>query len=100
MLIWTGLTQSFGIWQRHYGSDTAVRSGILQPTDMTQRAVIATIGSLGNGGIVAVFGIFYYPYLPRIGKHVRYLCLLGTLLISAGFGIAASSNKVSAASFL
>ncbi|KAF2689517.1 MFS general substrate transporter [Lentithecium fluviatile CBS 122367] len=89
-----GLTQSFGIWQRHYGSEAAVRNGIIQPQHMAQRAAIATIGSLGNGGIVAVFGLLYYPYMPRIGRHIRSLCLVGTLLISVGFAAAACSNHL------
>lgn len=95
LLTMLGLNQSFGIWQKHYGSEAAVADGILRAGDMRQRAAIAAIGSLSNGGIVAAFAMLYYPNLPRIGKHIKTLCYIGTLLISIGFAAAAGSTHVS-----
>lgn len=57
--------------------------------------MIATIGSLGNGGLVAVFGIIYLPFLPQIGKYIKILCFVATLLVSFGFALAAVNNGVS-----
>jgi hypothetical protein len=62
---------------------------------MTKRAFISTIGAFCNGGIVAVFGVFYYPYMPLIGGNVKTICLAGTILIGVGFGVAALSTHVS-----
>lgn len=91
----TGFTQSFGVFQAHYGREKAVREGVLHRNEMTQRALISSIGSLGNGGLVAVFGVFYYPRLPQIGGHVRTLCFVGAACVAMGFGLASISRSVS-----
>ena len=89
-----GHSQSFGVFQSHYGREEAVRNGVLQQNEMTKRAVISAIGSLGNGGLVAVLGIFYYPHLPQIGMHVRILCFAGTACITLGLATAAAGHSV------
>jgi hypothetical protein len=95
MLTVLGLTQSFGIFQRHYAEQAAVKDGIIHPSETSQRAAIATIGALGNGGIMSVFGVLWCPHLPLFGKHIKKICALGTLLMAMGFGIAAASSHVS-----
>ncbi|KAF1978086.1 MFS general substrate transporter [Bimuria novae-zelandiae CBS 107.79] len=89
-----GINQSFGIFQAYYGSDKAVKEGVIQPEDQMERAGIAAIQSLGNGGIVAVFAIFFYPYLPCIGRHIRTLCFASTVLAASGFAAAAACNNI------
>ncbi|KAF1962741.1 MFS general substrate transporter [Byssothecium circinans] len=89
-----GLTQSFGIFQRHYGSAAAVKDGVVRAADITFRARIATVGSLGNGGIMSVFSLLWMPYLPLLGGHIKMLCAVGTILISVGFGVAATSTQL------
>lgn len=93
----TGLTQAFGVFQAHYARPGTAREGILNAHETDRRALISTIGSLGNGGIVAAFAVFYYPHLPQLGMHIRTLCSVGTVLIVAGFAIAAASRSVSSA---
>ncbi|KAI8934796.1 hypothetical protein NX059_008481 [Plenodomus lindquistii] len=89
-----GLTQAFGVFQAHYGRTEAVNEGILRPEDMKERALLSTIGSLGNGGIIAVFAVVYYPHLPKIGKYIRLLCCFGTLLVALGFATASLSRNI------
>lgn len=89
-----GLSQSFGVFQAHYGRQEAVLNGVLQRDEMTRRTLVSSIGSLGNGGLVAVFGIFYYPYLPQLGRHIRTLCFVGTACVTLGLGTAAASRSV------
>jgi hypothetical protein len=71
-----------------------VQEGVLRPNDISQRALISTIGSFGNGGLVAAFAVFYYPYLPKLGGQIKSLCAVGTVLIAIGFGTAAASHNV------
>jgi hypothetical protein len=95
-----GLNQSFGVFQAHYGRQASAMEGVLLQTELSQRPLISAIGSLGNGGIFAAFGVFYYPYLPKLGGHIRYLCGLGTAFIAIGFAAAAGSHNVSQGSQL
>lgn len=67
----------------------------MRQKDMAERALISSIGSLGNGGIVAVFAVLYYPHLPQIGKSIRLLCFVGTTCVVLGFGTASLSRNVS-----
>jgi len=90
-----GFTQAFGVFQAHYDRSEAARAGIVRPDELTTRALISAIGSLGNGGIVAVFAVIYYPHLPRIGMHVKTLCAIGTGCVVIGFATAAASRSVS-----
>ncbi|KAG9185912.1 hypothetical protein G6011_07243 [Alternaria panax] len=89
-----GFNQSFGVFQAHYGRQASALEGILLQSELSQRPLISAIGSLGNGGLVAAFGVFYYPHLPRLGGHVRYLCGLGTAFITIGFAAAAGSHNL------
>lgn len=90
-----GINQSFGIFQAYYGSDKAVKAGIIRPQEETCRAGIAAIQSLGNGGIVAIFAILFFSRLPSIGNHIRTLCWASATLTALGFAGAAASNTVS-----
>ncbi|KAF2728588.1 hypothetical protein EJ04DRAFT_538341 [Polyplosphaeria fusca] len=76
-----GFIQSFGIFQNHYGSDAG--------------AMIATINSLANGGLVDVFSIFFMPWVPRLGRYVKLVCLIGGWLMALGLGTAALADNVS-----
>ncbi|KAI4949199.1 hypothetical protein J4E91_005663 [Alternaria rosae] len=95
-----GLNQAFGVFQAHYGRKASAIEGVLLQTELSQRPLISAIGSLGNGGFFAAFGVLYYPHLPQLGGHVRYLCGLGTALIAIGFAAAAGSHNVSKTSQL
>lgn len=90
-----GVTQSFGIFQAHYGSEKASHDGIIRREDQMQRATIAAIQALGNGGIVAVFAMFFFPRLPLIGRHIKTLCCVAACFTTLGFATAAASNNVS-----
>lgn len=90
-----GINQSFGIFQAHYGSDKAVKHGIIRPEDEMKRAAIAAIQSLGNGGIVALFSILFFPRLPEIGRHIKTFCFTAAVLASIGFATAAACSNVS-----
>jgi hypothetical protein len=90
-----GLTQAFGVFQAEYARIQAVQDGIVRVEEMDDRALISAIGSLGNGGIVAVFAVLYYPHLPQLGIYVRYLCSFGTACIVLGLAAAAASHSVS-----
>ncbi|OAL50039.1 MFS general substrate transporter [Pyrenochaeta sp. DS3sAY3a] len=94
MFIVVGFTQSFGVFQAHYGRREAVEDGVIRADDMTKRALISSIGSLGNGGLVAVFGVFYYPHLPQIGRYIRTLCFAGTGFVLLGMATAAAAHNV------
>lgn len=67
---------------------------MLRPQDLTQRALLSSIGSLGNGGVVAIFAVLYYPYLPLIGKSIKVVCFIGTVLVALGYGTASLSHYV------
>lgn len=90
-----GINQSFGIFQAYYGSDKAVKAGMIQPQEQMRRAGIAAIQSLGNGGVVAAFAILFYARLPLIGNHIRTLCWASATLTAIGFAGAAASHSVS-----
>jgi len=90
-----GLNQAFGVFQAHYGREAAAMKGVLLQTELSKRPLISAIGSLGNGGLFAAFGVFYYPHLPQLGGYVRYLCGLGTAFVAIGFAAAARSHNVS-----
>jgi len=94
LLISLGFSQSFGVFQAHYGREAAAREGVLREAELAERALISSIGSLGNGGLVAVFGMFYYPHLPQLGKQIRTLCFVGTICISVGLATATTSRNV------
>jgi hypothetical protein len=89
-----GFTQSFGVFQAHYGRRKAVQEGVLGQDDLLQRSWISTIGSLGNGGLVAAFGVLYYPHLPKLGGRIKYVCMVGATLIAAGFATATTGHDV------
>jgi energy-converting hydrogenase Eha subunit C len=95
VLIRTGLTQAFGVFQAHYGRPEAAREGVSRPEEQRSHALISAIGSLGNGGIVAVFAVLYYPHLPQLGMHVKTLCSIGTVCMVLGYATAISSRNVS-----
>jgi len=95
-----GLNQAFGVFQAHYGREAAAIEGVLLQAELFQRPLISAIGSLGNGGLFAAFGVFYYPHLPQLGGHIRYLCGLGTVFVAIGFAAAVASHKVSKGSQL
>ncbi|KAH7090608.1 hypothetical protein FB567DRAFT_465910 [Paraphoma chrysanthemicola] len=84
-----GFTQSFGVFQVHYEGNNAVQAGVLRPNETSLRGLISCIGSFSNGGIVALFAVVYYPYLPRIGAHIKLLCCIGSVLIVLGLSMAA-----------
>jgi hypothetical protein len=68
---------------------------VIRSDESTKRCMISAIGSFGNGGIVAVFAVGYYPHLPSIGTHIRSLCFAGSALIVLGLATAGSSRSVS-----
>jgi hypothetical protein len=89
-----GFNQSFGVFQAYYGRQSSTLEGVFRQSELSQRPLISAIGSLGNGGLFAAFGVLYYPHLPKLGGHVRYLCGLGTAFITIGFAAAAGSHSV------
>jgi hypothetical protein len=91
-----GLTMAFGVFQAHYTRKHCANEGVVRYDELKYRALVSAIGSLSNGGIVGVFAVLYYPYLTRIGTHVRYLCLIGTTCVVIGLATAAASHSVSA----
>ncbi|KAF2258239.1 MFS general substrate transporter, partial [Lojkania enalia] len=88
-----GYTQSYGVFQAHYASEAAVTDNIIGNKEHKSQAAIAAIGSLGNGGIVALFSILLYPWLPSLGRWVRLVCFFGACLMSLGLGLAAASRN-------
>jgi MFS family permease len=90
-----GLNQSFGVFQAHYGRKASALEGVLLQTELSRRPFISAIGSLGNGGLVAALGVFYYPHLPQMGGYIRCLCGLGTAFVAVGYAAAAGSHNVS-----
>ncbi|ORY12353.1 major facilitator superfamily domain-containing protein [Clohesyomyces aquaticus] len=90
-----GYTQSYGMFQVHYGSPAAVADGVLPSSQMTDTAWIAAVGSIGNGGTVALFALLYYPYMPLIGRYIKWVCFLGTGLVSVGLLTASWSTNLS-----
>jgi len=83
------------VFQAEYARIQAVQDGIVRVEEIDDRALISAIRSLGNGGIVAVFAVLYYPHLPQLGIYVRYLCSFGTACIILGLATAAASHSVS-----
>lgn len=63
-------------------------------SDFLNRSLISAVGALSNGGIVAAFGAFYYPYLPELGGYITSLCAIGTVMVALGFAAAAISHNV------
>jgi hypothetical protein len=94
ILTYVGFTQAFGVFQAYYTRTEAATEGIIHYDELKSRALISAIGSLGNGGMVAVFAIFYYPHLPGIGMHIKSLCSVGTVCIVLGLATAAASHSV------
>ena len=62
--------------------------------EFSNRPLISSVGSLSNGGIVATFGAFYYPYLSQLGGYITSLCAVSTVLVVLGFAGAALSHNV------
>jgi hypothetical protein len=89
-----GFTQSFGVFQAHYGREEAVLEGVLRRDDLLRRPLVSAIGSFGNGGLVATFGVLYYPHLPKLGGWTNWVCISGTSFIAIGFATAAASHSV------
>ncbi|PSN68979.1 MFS general substrate transporter [Corynespora cassiicola Philippines] len=89
-----GQTQSYGVFLAHYSSHKAVEEGIISLKDTDVRAKLAIIGTLGTGGLVGVSSFIYYPYLPSLGRYVKTICMLGTVLITIGLATAAASRNV------
>ncbi|KAF2017419.1 MFS general substrate transporter [Aaosphaeria arxii CBS 175.79] len=89
-----GPVQAFGVFQAHLSSEDAVRDGLLRPQQIQEKSLIALIGSLANGGIVALFGIWFVPKLPWIGSNIKYVCLAGSLLMSFSMAIGMASTEL------
>ncbi|EDU48250.1 Major Facilitator Superfamily protein [Pyrenophora tritici-repentis] len=89
-----GLNQTFGVFQAYYGRQKSVQEGVLAGDDFLNRPLISTVGSMSSGGLVAAFGIFYYPYLPVLGCHVRSLCAAATAFVTLGFFGASMSHNL------
>lgn len=66
-----GFSQSFGVFQARYARQEAFTQGVVGQNELMQRALISAIGSMGNGDIVGVFAMLYYPHLPRIGRYIK-----------------------------
>ncbi|KAL5116033.1 hypothetical protein ACEQ8H_006044 [Pleosporales sp. CAS-2024a] len=54
-----GLTQAFGVFQAEYTRPAAVQDGIVLSDEIDQRALVSAIGSLGNGGMIAMFAVWH-----------------------------------------
>ncbi|KAL5405559.1 hypothetical protein PMIN03_008354 [Paraphaeosphaeria minitans] len=89
-----GINQSFGIFQAHYGSEKAFHDGIIRREDQMQRAAIAGIQALGNGGIVAIFAMLFFPRLPLMGRHIKTLCGVAAIFATLGFALAATCTNI------
>lgn len=90
-----GTTQSFGILQRHCGSDAAYRDGVLPPDHGERRATIAAIGTLGNGGVVSAIGAWWLvPMIPCLGPKIKVVCLVAAFIMAIGWGIASSATRM------
>jgi hypothetical protein len=61
------------------------------PREAKNRAAVGAIGSLGGGGLVALFGFMLTPYL---NNHVRVILVIGTSLYTLGLSLAAGSTRV------
>ncbi|RMZ74354.1 monocarboxylate transporter [Pyrenophora seminiperda CCB06] len=89
-----GVNQSSGVFQAYYGRQQSVQEGVFQGNEYLNRPLISAIGALGNGGLVAVFGAFYYPYLSKLGGHITSLCAAGSVLVVLGLGAAALGHNL------
>lgn len=57
------------------------------------RAGLAAIGSIGGGGVVALFGFMPTPAM-RSKKAVRLMVMAGALLCGLGLGTVAASTRL------
>lgn len=80
-----GFTQAFGVFQTHYTSGAGISVAMMPAHEAKNRAAIGAIGSLGGGGIVALFGFFLTPLMANM-KSIRLIAFVGTFLFALGLG--------------
>ncbi|KAF2470552.1 uncharacterized protein BDR25DRAFT_342882 [Lindgomyces ingoldianus] len=71
-----------------------------QQTRILVAAVLASFCVIGNGGILALFAIVYYPFIPLIGRHITWVCCFGTTIVTLGLLTASASTNRSSQSTL
>ena len=74
-------------------NSASTSEGIMLANEARDRAGLAVIGSIGGGGVVALFGFMLTPAM-RSKKSVRLMVMVGTLLYGLGLGTAAASTRV------
>lgn len=84
-----GLNQSYGIFQTAY---TSPETTILAPDEATSRALVAFVGTLGQG-LTWAGSIVVNPLMARV-RSVRYITFTGSVLMSLGLSLASLSTKV------
>jgi len=92
-----GFNQAYGVFQSYYISPSQT---MLPKTTAEDGALVAFVGSLGYG-LTWGGSIFVNPVIARLGiKGTRGVSVLGVLCMSAGFGLASLSTRVSILYFL
>ena len=74
-------------------NSASTSEGIMLANEVRDRAGLAVIGSMGGGGVVALFGFVLTPAM-RSKKSVRLMVMAGALLYGLGLGTAAASARV------
>lgn len=90
-----GINQAYGVFQNYYVSTAGSPDSILPPSQASNKALVAFIGTLA-AGLTWGGSIFVNPLMART-KDLRWLTLAGVLLMSLGYGLAGFSTRVSRA---
>lgn len=91
VVVTIGFNQSYGVFQSYY---TSPDQAMLSSSTQEQPAFIAFVGTLGYG-LTWAGSIFVNPLMARVGvTGVRYICVVGVLLMSLGFGLASISTQI------
>lgn len=86
-----GLNQSYGVFQSYYISTSQT---MLPKNTINEGALVAFVGTLGSG-LTWAGSIVVNPMMSRLGtKGSRYICMMGVVFMSLGFGLASVCKEV------
>lgn len=88
-----GINQAYGVFQNYYVSTAGSPDSILPPSQASNKALVAFVGTLA-AGLTWGGSIFVNPLMART-KDMRRITLAGVLLMSIGYGLAGFSTRAS-----
>jgi len=85
-----GMNQAYGVFQSYYTSNPT--DSILPPSQASNKAVVAFVGTLG-AGLTWAGSIYVNPLMAR-SKDLRHITLAGAVFMSLGYILAGFSTQI------